>query len=140
MKWMLILLIFPLSCTVLGDYKKTDFQYYEEDRKENLSFKVPAGFQETKSVLDTSGGKEQFYYYKFGSLFYVARNLTWPTENEPFILSKYPQADRMNTFRGKDKDGLYWKEIRMEGFRVGYSYVPEKELERFERAILSFRF
>jgi hypothetical protein len=102
---------------------------------------VPKGFAEEKFVLGNAGGKEQYYYYGNGSLFYIAKNVTWETENQPMIgKAKELSVNRRFIYKGVDRDGLHWKEVRIDDFRFGYSYVPPDRLEKFEQAINSIQF
>jgi hypothetical protein len=130
------------SCSVVDGFKAKEFSYQFQNKKEMLALKVPKGFAEEKMILDTSGGKEQYYYYDNGALLYFSKNVVnWQTENQPMIESvKDPLVGKnVFTYKGVDKDGLHWKEIRMDGFCFGYSYVPSGYLEKFETAINSIR-
>ena len=94
-----------------------------------------------KMILDTTGGKELFYYYANGALFYIARSVSWPTENQAFIEYLKASSSEKNSFSftGKDETGLFWKEIMVEDFRFGYTYVSPAQKARFEQAINSIR-
>ncbi len=107
-----------------------------------LALQIPAKYKDEKIVLDSLGGKEQYYYYQNGALFYVTRKASWATENQAFIeqIQNPSLTDGKFISNGKDKDGLLWKEIQLENFRFGYSCVPVPLEERFEQAINSIRF
>jgi hypothetical protein len=121
--------------------KRHQFEYWNEGDKKIVLLHVPSPFAEKKMILDTTGGKELFYYYANGALFYVARSVSWPTENQSFIDDLRPSSSGQDqfSFTGKDKTGLFWKEIRVEGFRFGYTYVTAAQKARFEQAINSIR-
>jgi hypothetical protein len=132
------------SCVVIDSYREKEFVYYESQKKEFLSLKVPKGFAEEKILLDTAGGKEQYFYYKNGAVLYFSKHVvSWTTENQVLVDSLLTSSKKKNqqeyTFKGVDKDKLHWKEIKVEDFKFGYSYVPSGDLERFETAINSIR-
>ena len=129
------------ACSTFSGMKKHHFEYWAEGDKKTVLLHVPSPFAEKKMILDTTGGKELFYYYANGALFYVARSVTWPTENQAFIDDLRPSSSGQDqfSFTGKDKTGLFWKEIRVEGFRFGYTYVSAAQKARFEQAINSIR-
>jgi len=130
------------SCTVIDGFKKKDFIYYSGKQRHAVVLQIPAKYKDEKIVLDSLGGKEQYYYYENGTLLYVTRNASWATENQAFIEQvKNPfSTDGKFVFKGKDKDGLLWKEIQVENFRFGYTYVPPAIEAKFEQAINSIRF
>ena len=142
MKLLLPILVLTMSCGVIDHFKRTPFEYEESGKKQHLVFQLPRAYTEQKSVLDPQGGKEQFYYYDFGALLYIAKDVSWLTENQPFIEKSNQERARSGrfTYKGTDANGLHWKEIRIEGFRFGYSYVPAQQLHRFEHALNSIRF
>ena len=129
------------SCSVVDDFNRREFIYPGNSSQKKLVLHVPRGYSEEKKLLDTTGGKEQFYYYPNGALIYFTNKVSWPTENDS-IISKMksisPQGSSF-VYHGTDKDGLYWKEIRHEKFRFGYSYVSKSELEKFEQAVNSVK-
>jgi hypothetical protein len=140
-----IVLVCLQSCSVLDGYRTKDFVFQQESKREHLQLKIPKGFAEEKIVLDSLGGKEQYYYYASGALLYFSKDVvSWTSENQPQVDSIQKnspyQSEGNYTFQGMDKDKLHWKEIRMDNFRFGYSYVPKTELDKFETAINSIRF
>jgi hypothetical protein len=133
--------IFLSACSTYSGMKKHHFEYWNEGEKKTVLIQVPSPFADKKMILDTTGGKELYYYYANGALFYVARSVSWPTENQAFIDKLRPSLREQNqfSFTGKDETGLFWKEIRVEGFRFGYTYVSTAQKARFEQAINSIR-
>src|SRR5690349_16894668 len=82
------LFILISSCSMIDGYRTSVFPYRELHKSKRLVIKIPKGFAYEKHVLDTSGGKEQFYYYSSGALLYFTKNVSWPTENAGFIKSE----------------------------------------------------
>jgi len=130
------------SCAVISGVKKKDFVYYSNEQRHAIVLQIPSKYKDEKIVLDSLGGKEQYYYYKNGALLYVTRNASWATENQAFIeqIKNPSSSDGKFVFKGKDKDGLLRKEIQVDNFRFGYSYVPSSSESIFEQAINSIRF
>src|SRR6185369_921233 len=78
-------IILFFSCSVVDSYRAREFSFDDHDKQGRVILQVPKGFAEEKFVLGNAGGKEQYYYYDNGSLFYIAKNVTWETENQPMI-------------------------------------------------------
>ena len=129
------------ACSTFSGMKKHHFEYWNEGDRKTVLIHVPSPYAEKKMILDTTGGKELFYYYANGALFYIARSVSWPTENQAFIEYLRASSSEKNSFSftGKDETGLFWKEIRVEDFRFGYTYVSSAQKARFEQAINSIR-
>ena len=129
------------SCSVVDDFKRREFIYPGNSNQKKLILHVPRGYTEEKKILDTTGGKELFYYYPTGALIYFTNKVSWPTENDSIIskMETFSMSAASFAYHGIDKDGLYWKEIRHEKFRFGYSYVSKSELEKFEQAVNSVK-
>lgn len=141
MKYLVLILIMLTSCAYLQGYKTKEFLFREDQKIKKLVLHVPGGFADEKMVLDTVGGKEQYYYYDNGALLYFAKQVNWQTENEPLIHTGKIRGKSYDpfSFNGVDRNGLHWKEIRIEDFRFGYSYVPPSDLDKFEQAINNIR-
>ena len=140
----LFFVAFLFSCSVFDEFKSKEFIYYEDGKKEHLALKIPKHWSEEKILLDSSGGKEQYYYYNSGALIYFSKDVkSWTTENQTRVdsVKKYSPKKNLNKniYSGTDSGKLYWKEIQLDSFRFGYSYVPGGELEKFETAINSIR-
>jgi hypothetical protein len=142
-KMRILLLAFLLaSCGYTGTFRQRDFSFSEGKETKRFVVKVPVGYATEKYVVDTATGKEQYYYYPNGSILYFSSNISWLTENDLMIAAKkIPQiSEGLISYKGKDSSGLYWKEIRFDNLRIGYSYVPHNDLERFELALTALRF
>jgi len=129
------------SCSAIDVYKTREFSFDDNEKRQRVILHIPKGFAEEKFLLGNTGGKEQYYYYLNGALLYFAKNVNWDTENQLFIdKAKAISENSRFVYKGVDKDGLHWKEIRIDDFRFGYSYVPRDHLEKFEQAINSIQF
>jgi len=137
----LFAILFLASCSVVDDFNRREFIYPGVAKQQKLVLQVPRGYREEKKLLDTTGGKEQYYYYSNGALIYFTNKVSLSTENDSIIEKSNPEPAGEHSFvyHGIDKDGLYWKEIRHETFRFGYSYVPKDRLVQFEQALNSVK-
>lgn len=133
--------IFGLSCSINSEFSKKKFSFYRFDKPREIAIKAPKGFLK-EQVKVGEFGKEQFYTYKDGSLFYIGLNMTWLSDNQSRSLLPLPDSvrSRSGIYKGVDTKGLHWKEIHFETFILGYSYVPPGRLELFEQAVNSIRF
>ena len=138
--FLFILLLLVSSCSVISGLSQRQFSFIKDDRHKKLVFRLPKGSVDEKFRVGENEAKEQFYYFGDGSVFYIARHITWQTINNFRIDGlgiKDKRGDR--AFSGKDDNGLYWKEIQFEDFRIGYGYVAAARLELFNKALNSIK-
>lgn len=129
------------GCFVGKQSHSRRFSFYKEDRPHELSLQVPTGFiKESIKIGDI--GKEQFYQYSDGAVFFVGLNMTWPTLNQEKKLVPYftDTIIKSGYFKGIDSSGLHFKEAWFDHFVVGYASVKPSKYEQFERAVHSVRF
>jgi hypothetical protein len=125
-----------VSCSMISGLSHQQFDFKKDGREKKLVFHLPRGRQQENFRVGENDAKEQFYYLGDGSVFYVARHITWQTVNKHRIDGLGSKDKRQaNSFSGKDNDGLYWKEIQFEDFRIGYAYVPASRLDRFNEVL-----
>jgi hypothetical protein len=129
-----IVVMMITSCSMIGTFKQRQFDFNKDGRERKLLFRLPRGNEQENFRVGEGGAKEQFYYLGDGSVFYVARNITWQTVNKHRI-DGLGSKGRASSFSGKDTDGLYWKEIQFEEFRIGYAYVSADRLDRFNEVL-----
>lgn len=136
----LVLLVIS-ACSIGHPVTPKRFSFYKDNKPSHISLRVPKGFKAEKMKLGNEG-KEQFYVYPDGSLLYIGLNMSWPSANQLRKLLPHIDSttDRVGTFRGIDSSGLHWKEIWLEHFIIGYSFVPATSRERFEQTLNSIRF
>jgi hypothetical protein len=129
------------SCSVIKGLSYKHFSYTVNDKQKKLVFQLPKGPVEEKYRIGENDAKEQFYYFGDGSVFYVARNITWQTINKFRIdkLAGLNDPKDARVFNGKDNDGLHWKEIQFEGFSIGYGYVAPDRAGLFNEALNSVK-
>ncbi|MEI9809402.1 MAG: hypothetical protein WDO16_16870 [Bacteroidota bacterium] len=128
------------SCSMLDELGHKQFAFNKEGKERRLLFQLPKGKEQENFRVGENDAKEQFYYLGDGSVFYIARHTTWQTVNKHRIEGLEPRKQHQSSsFSGKDRDGLYWKEIQFEEFRIGYAYVPASRVERFDETLNSVK-
>lgn len=139
MRIIVLSIILLASCGLQNVSVTRKFTFYKDNRPSDLKFRVPKGFNDEK-VKVGNDAKEQFYVYPDGSILFIGLNVHWPTTNE--VRNLLPQRDTLTAamYKGIDSSGLHWKEIYIDGFVVGYSFVPSSKRESFEQAVHSIRF
>jgi hypothetical protein len=130
-----------VGCLVNQGSNPRRFSFYKEDRPLDLALQVPKGFS-SENIRYDGFGKEQFYRYPDGSVFFVGLNMRWPTKNQERGLVLYADTLLIKSvfFKGIDKNGLHFRETWFDHFVVGYSFVKPSQTEAFERAVHSVRF
>lgn len=123
------------SCSMINTIGQRQFDFNKDGKERKLLFRLPKGDDQENFRVGENDAKEQFYYLGDGSVFYVARHITWQTVNKHRIDGMASKNTRQSAFSGKDADGLYWKEIQFEDFRIGYAYVSAARLERFNEVL-----
>lgn len=128
------------SCAFNDRLHHRQFVFYKNEKKHKLVFGLPKGKSEETFRIGNDEARELFYYFGNGAVFYIARHATWQTVNKHRIdaLDSNTVSTR-STFSGKDKEGLHWKEITFEEFKIGYAYVSALQLEKFNQALNSVK-
>jgi len=136
-----LLLLMIMSCTLFKPVARKRFSFYKDDKAKHIALQVPKGYKD-ENVKIGNYGKEQFYDYPDGSLFFIGLNMEWPTANQSRNLVPYVDSivSLSGIYKGVDKAGLHWKEVYFEYFKVGYSFVSPAKLQDFEDAVNSIRF
>jgi len=128
------------SCSLVGEMNHRQFSFTKDNRHKRLLIHLPKGPVEEKFRVGENDAKEQFYYFGDGSVLYVARNITWQTINK-FRIDGLGLKDKeeSKTYSGQDDHGLFWKEIQVDDFRIGYGYVTADRSEHFNKALNSVK-
>lgn len=123
------------ACSAFGQMEKTSYKVEQKGKIKKYSFHVPKGYQ----LNSWTGGyeNEKQYWYPDSSVFYITKEHGLPSINYENIRAvEGANANRMLsdtlTLQGKDKQGLYWKDIKQIGFSYGFSRVPGEKREIFE--------
>ena len=136
----LILLAMLSGCTVYPGLKKRAFSY-TMDKRDAFIF-VPAGYIDAQVKVGAMGGIEEFYRYNHGAYVYMSHRAEWKSSNHRFIATDTIKGIESNggfMFSGRDESGLYWKEVRVDSLKWGYSFVPVNLLPQFEQFINTVR-
>ncbi|QQS28134.1 MAG: hypothetical protein IPM47_14865 [Sphingobacteriales bacterium] len=137
------LLFFYLLCCLFACTHKTYKYIVDYDSEPNrYNYCIPNGFQ----FYGWSGGHEdeRQYWFADSSVFYITKTKELPNINSENIKSiqgfyaKLLLSDSIG-LEGVDKNNLYWKHVKLEGFSYGYSNVTSRDLEKFNQIILSVK-
>ena len=138
MRLILLALLFLLnSCYIFTGYKKGSFTYQVHEQRQSFPLIIPVGYSQPIINTDSSGNKEQLYHYNGNGYLYFVHELS-PKEYQPIAEEKnipvqHPLGGML--YKGMDKNGLYWSEIRTDHFKFGYRNIrPGFEL-RFDSAL-----
>ena len=140
--WIILLIVFTVAaCGVNGPVSPKKFTFYKENKLRHIKLKVPSGFKDELVRIGTYG-KEQYYTYPDGSIFFVGLNMDWPSFNQERKLTPYSDSleSRSGSYKGIDTSGLHWKEIHFDYFIVGYSFVSPAKRELFDQAVNTISF
>ena len=134
-------LVLFVSCTLFKPVSRKKFSFYKDNKYRHIAMQLPKGYKDEKIKLGNYG-KEQFYNYPDGALFFIGLNTEWPSANQSRNLVPYVDSivSMSGIYKGIDRDGLHWKEIFFDYFKVGYSFVMPNRLQEFEDAVNSIRF
>jgi hypothetical protein len=92
--------------------------------------------------VGAQGGIEQFYRYNHGAYVYMSHRAAWNSSNDRFLAADTVQGIETNggfMFSGRDESGLFWKEVRVDSLKWGYSFVPVNLLPQFEQFVNTVR-
>lgn len=131
---LVFLLIILSGCSVYPGLKKRTFSFTMD--KSDVVLFVPARYKAAQVRIGLKGGIEQFYRYNHGAYVYVSHQAEWNSSNDRFIAQDTIQRIEANggfIYSGRDESGLYWKEVRVDSLKWGYSFVPVNLLPQFEQ-------
>lgn len=140
MKCFFFILLFS-SCAGYTSMKNRPFSYNLGGSKDIL-FAVPSGYVKEQVKVSPNGGVEQFYQYNHGAYLYLSHATEWNSLNQKFITVESKSVEVKDgefMFSGIDESGLYWKEVRVDSLKWGYSFVPVNLLPLFDLSINTIR-
>jgi hypothetical protein len=122
------------SCFLSRNFSKRDFVLNNHG---SIPVLVPAGFTKEEIKYDSAGNKEQVYYYSNGAFFYISTtgkriNPLQYIDEEMNIPREHPKGGLI--YKGVLPGSLFWREIRIDSFRIGYRNVPRDWEIRFDSA------
>ena len=135
MKYIFLILLFS-SCAGYPRMKNRPFSYNLGGSKDVI-LPVPSGYLKEQVKVSPKGGVEQFYQYNHGAHLYVSHATEWNSLNQKFISGNTPVEIKEGEFMfsGTDENGLYWKEVRVDSLKWGYSFVPVNLLPLFDQSV-----
>src|SRR5437868_12341553 len=94
-----VLLFLLPACMLFRGVRMKEFTCRTEQGYETITLFIPSGYTREKMVLDSIGGKEQFYNYDNGAILYFAKNPGWLTENAPLIHGQKARGSSQQTYK-----------------------------------------
>jgi hypothetical protein len=118
-----LLLVLLASCSLFDKMRKSSFTYPGPAGQGTVELLVPSGYTKKQTSTDSSGNLEQLYYYRGGSMLYVALHIPRQLPNGALV------------YKGMHPDWQIWKEVRLGNFRLGYHFVTPDDEGRFDSAV-----
>lgn len=139
MRYISIFLIIILSSCFLfrKSFKKSDFNYTSGGQSFSMPLRLPAGYSNVSTTTDEAGNQQKYYYYPGGAFFYIAKLDTASIYKVQLDKDTYRFVDTtMNIpnfhplggliYKGQDHRRLFWREIHVDKFRIGYHYADKE--------------
>ena len=138
-KYIIVFLL--VSCVSPKNMTYVKYNSYVGNTALKLRMNVPNGYKLT--LLERGNDLEKQYWYPDSLSIYISSDLmaylnydniraTGRSGDRNFLLDSL-------TLEGRDKKGLYWKDIKMKQICVGYVNVPKEKKELFENALKSIK-
>ncbi len=130
----LLLLIISSSCFLSRNFIKREFVL---NNQASIPVIIPAGYTKEEIKYDSAGNKEQVYHYSNGAFFYISStgkriNPNQYINDEMNVPREHPKGGLI--YKGVLPGPLFWREIRIDSFRIGYRNVPRDWEIRFDSA------
>jgi hypothetical protein len=139
MRYISILLILFLSSCFLfrKSYRKSEFNYSAEGQNFSTPLRIPAGYNNVRTTTDEDGNQQKYYYYPGGAFFYIVKLNVDTVYKVQLDKDTYRYVDTtMNipelhphgglVYKGQDHRRLFWREIQIDKFRIGYHYANDE--------------
>lgn len=137
MRIFIVILFFLLFSCSPYRFKKRQFVFEGSNGNMTLDLRVPARYAREEIKYESSGNKEQLYYYPNGAFLYVSRlnkaiNSNQQIDRDSNIPLDLPKCGLV--FKGVLPGPLFWREITLDSFRIGYKNVPRASEFVFDSA------
>ncbi len=134
----LLLLVISSSCSLLNGFKRREFHYTDNNSSQKIALLIPKSFDSQKKLVDSAGNQQQVFRYENGAFLYFAFIADTTKEYQPIMEERH--IARMHPaggfyYKGRDSNGLYWRELRQNNFRAGYKNVSPEIEEKFDSAV-----
>jgi hypothetical protein len=139
MRYISILFILFLSSCFLfrKSFRKNEFIYSDGGQSFSIPLRLPAGYHNVSTTTDEEGNQQKYFYYPGGTFFYIARLNVDTMYKVQLDKDTYRYVDTtMNipdlhplgglVYKGQDHRRLFWREIHINKFRIGYHYADKE--------------
>jgi hypothetical protein len=136
-----IIVFLFVSCSTTKNMTHVKYNSYVGNTALKLRMEIPKGYKQI--ILERGTDLEKQYWYPDSSVIYITSDLISYLNNDN-IRATGRSGDRdflldSLTLGGIDKNGLYWKDIKMKKMCVGYVSVPKSKKKQFEDALKSIK-
>lgn len=131
-------LIFFASCGVFSDLRKREFRYTEGEVSKTLRISVPKKYVKRESVTDSAGNQRQYFRYSNGAVLYLIETADTAARFQSFDTAYNIPKPFYNgglMVKGVDTAQRFWRELRVDSFRIGYRAVPHDQEILFDSAV-----
>ena len=135
------LFIAILSCKTPKESKLLKYAIYDSTgHKSNIEMYIPKDYKSKAYIENWEGLPEKRFWYADSGVLYICddKGGSWLNYNnivsQQGALSKKIIYDTL-TLQGIDKDGKYWKEIKLDRISLGYSRIPKERKDEFDKAV-----
>jgi len=145
----LIILIIGLICSSCMAQKTIKLINYEHktgtEKKIKYLMDVPKEGYKDKLIVSGSHETEHRVVYQDSSIIYLTNDEAGSALNYDNIqkISDKQQTGKLFvdtlSLEGQTKEGLYWKEVKLDEISIGYVNVPPDKKERYEQALSTIR-
>jgi hypothetical protein len=138
MKYISILfLLFLSSCFLFRkSFRKSEFNFSGEQTF-STPLRLPAGYSNVRTTTDDEGNQQKYFYYPGGAFFYIAKlnvdtiykvQLDNDTYRYVDTSMNIPEIHALGglVYKGQDHRRLFWREIHIDKFRIGYHYADKE--------------
>jgi hypothetical protein len=126
------------SCFLVSKFRKDRFTYTEGSQPRSIPIAVPRGYISEKREQDSAGNVIHRYSYPGKGVFYVAYMADTTVQIQPINaeenLPKVSTITGAMVYKGMTGDDLFWREVRQNRIRFGYTGVPRLLEGRFDSA------
>lgn len=134
----IVFILFLSSCFLFRkSFRKSEFNYTAAGQSFSTPLRLPAGYSDVRTTTDDAGNQQKYYYYPEGAFFYIAKlnidtlykvQLDEDTYRYVDTTMNIPLVHPLGglVYKGQDAKRLFWREIQIDKFRIGYHFANKE--------------
>lgn len=142
--YIIILLLFN-SCLIPKKSYHTKVIYFDLNKKPVMTIQLPTGFKQ--KIEGGSHGTFFYFYYPDSSVVYIDGETFYglnydnikETDQYYELQNKYHSNDSI-TISGEDRNKLYWKNVVLQQYSIGYINAPLTRKLEFDNSLTTIKF